>query len=202
MSGREWQFSTEKEYRGKNPTTGSAISYYLRNPAREVTLEISDITGEQTFTQVFEGDDLAAGLHSYFWRLSFGGGAQSGQRGGQAITDQMRQQLITQAQAAITAEQNAQRKQQLQTALQAFQRATGTDQQRAAMQLVQLIGGDVARAFAGGAFAGGQRAGSARGGRGGRSAGPGQYLVKLTVDGQVLTQTLVIEADNPGYLGK
>jgi hypothetical protein len=41
-----------------------------------------------------------------------------------------------------------------------------------------------------------------RGGRRAPSYGPGEYLVRLTLDGEVQTTTLVIEQDVPGYMGR
>jgi hypothetical protein len=32
--------------------------------------------------------------------------------------------------------------------------------------------------------------------------GPGEYLVRLTAGDQVLSTTLIIERDEPGYLGR
>jgi len=34
------------------------------------------------------------------------------------------------------------------------------------------------------------------------AAEPGKYLVTLTVDGKVMKTTLIIEKDNPGYMGR
>jgi len=212
LSTPEWSFSTDKEYRGKNPPTGSSITYYLKSQATEASLEISDITGERKFTQALTGDNLTPGLHSYVWRFNFGagggggrGGAGGGAAGGGAamvsfpatVTDQQRQQIITQAQTAISATEDQQRKQQIQTALTAFQNATGTGVLQAFTQLTQIIGGG-----AGGAAGGAGAFGGGRGGAGGNTAGPGEYLVKLTVDGKVLTRKLVVEADTPSYMGK
>jgi uncharacterized membrane protein YgcG len=219
LSMPEWSFSTDKEYRGKNPPTGSTITYYLKSQASEASLEISDITGERKFTQALTGDNLTPGLHSYVWRFNFGagggggrggaggaagggaagGGAAGGGAAGGAVTltDQLRQQIITQAQTAILETEDQQRKQQIQTALTAFQNATGTGVQQAMTQLQQLIGGGAGAGAGGaGAFGGG------RGGAGGNTAGAGEYLVKLTVDGKVLTRKIVIEADTPSYMGK
>ena len=37
---------------------------------------------------------------------------------------------------------------------------------------------------------------------GAETAEPGTYLVKLTVDGMEMSTMLIIEKDNPGYMGK
>jgi hypothetical protein len=64
-------FVTDKPFRGKNPTFGAAISYYLKGSAKEVTLRIRDAAGNQV--REMTGNDLRearkAGINRVYWDL-------------------------------------------------------------------------------------------------------------------------------------
>jgi len=142
-----------KLFTGRNPLTiqqrppgnspselanSAAINFFLREaPTGEVTINISEMGGEQTFESTF---DAEAGINRYFWPMRFSPAGRNGAAGGE---------------------------------------------------------GDVAGAGRGGA--GGQAARGGRGGFGrgprGTPAGPGTYLVRLTVDGETYSTTVSIRAD-------
>ena len=66
-------FVTDKPFRGKNPTFGAPISYYLKGPAKEVSLRIRDASGNQV--REITGNDLResrkAGINRVFWDLRY-----------------------------------------------------------------------------------------------------------------------------------
>ena len=64
-------FVTDKPFRGKNPTFGAPISYYLKEPAKEVSLRIRDAAG--TMVREITGNDLRdarkVGINRVYWDL-------------------------------------------------------------------------------------------------------------------------------------
>ncbi|MGQ0736039.1 MAG: VPS10 domain-containing protein [Acidobacteriota bacterium] len=66
-------FVTDKPFRGKNPTFGAAISYYLKSAAEQVTLRIRDGAGNTV--RELTGDDLRearkAGINRVHWDLRY-----------------------------------------------------------------------------------------------------------------------------------
>ncbi|MGH9175730.1 MAG: hypothetical protein ACRD1H_15300, partial [Vicinamibacterales bacterium] len=64
-------FVTDKPFRGRNPTFGAALSYYLKGPANDVSLRIRDAGG--TVVREITGNDLddarKAGINRVHWDL-------------------------------------------------------------------------------------------------------------------------------------
>jgi hypothetical protein len=88
-----------KHFRGENPEPGTAISYYLKSAAPDVTITISDVTGRVIRTLEATDDQKKPGLHRIQWNLRSGpppgargqggggrgGGGRGGGRGGPAV---------------------------------------------------------------------------------------------------------------------
>ena len=66
-------FVTDKPFRGKNPTFGAPISYYLKGAAKDVSLRIRDTAGNVVRT--LSGNDLRnqtnAGVNRVHWDLRY-----------------------------------------------------------------------------------------------------------------------------------
>ena len=66
-------FVTDKPFRGKNPTFGAPISFYLKGPAKAVALRIRDAAGNQV--REITGNDLRdarnAGINRVYWDLRY-----------------------------------------------------------------------------------------------------------------------------------
>jgi hypothetical protein len=66
-------FVTDKPFRGKNPTFGAPISYYLKAASKEVSLKIADASGN--VVRELKGDDLRdatnAGINRMHWDLRY-----------------------------------------------------------------------------------------------------------------------------------
>jgi hypothetical protein len=82
-------FVTDKPFRGKNPTPGAAISYYLKGPSEQVALRIRDAAGTQV--RELSGTELRsarnAGINRVYWDLRYqplppAAGGQGGGPGG------------------------------------------------------------------------------------------------------------------------
>ena len=161
-----------KFFRGQNPAQGSAITYWLKNPATEdVRITINDVSGREVRALVGTKN---AGLNRVQWdlRATPAGGRGRGQGGGGA------------GQATPPAEAGA----------PATQPATA---QPAAGQPQGARGGAAPAtppAQAGGGGAGGGRG---RGGFQGPPVAAGTYLVKLMIgDKEIGRKTVVVEADS------
>ena len=77
--------SIDQREPGNSPTeliNSAAIHFYLKNdPQDDVSIAISDISGEETFEETI---DATAGINRYFWPMRFSqgvGDASSGGRG-------------------------------------------------------------------------------------------------------------------------
>jgi len=148
------------------------VSYYLKStPRGEATLEISDLSGNNKYTAVLSGEP---GINRYRWDLRFDP---------PPITEQQSQQIVQEAQQRIQTAQNEQQRQQLQQALTRFQQAQTDRDRRQAMQAL-TGGGRRGGGFGGGGFGGG-----------GATAGPGIYLLKMAVNGNIYTGMLRIRQD-------
>jgi hypothetical protein len=158
-----------KNFRGRNPERGTAVSYYLKNAAADdVTITISDVTGRELRT--LEGPKTA-GLHRVHWNLSAGGGGRGRGQGGGA------QQAGAPGARGVAA-------------------GTGGQQQTAAAPPQGQRGGapQGAQPAAPQQQAQGGRGG--RGGGGGVPVAPGTYLVKVKVGDKVIGEkTVTVEAD-------
>ncbi len=66
-------FMTDKPFRGRNPTFGAPISYYLKDASTEVALRIRDAAG--TVVRELRGSDLRnatkAGINRVYWDLRY-----------------------------------------------------------------------------------------------------------------------------------
>jgi photosystem II stability/assembly factor-like uncharacterized protein len=66
-------FVTDKPFRGRNPTFGAAISYYLKEPAKNLTLRVRD-AGGSTIREITENDLRDArkeGINRVHWDLRY-----------------------------------------------------------------------------------------------------------------------------------
>ena len=127
-------------------------------------------------------EETGSGLHSYLWNFQFNQ---------PPLDDEQRSQFENRIQTAIDDEESEERKAEIQGLLDKFRQAATEAQSITFRRKLQP--------YAGG---GGRGRGGGRGGGGSNTADPGTYLVTLTVDGKVMVTTLIIEKDNPGYMGK
>jgi hypothetical protein len=188
----------QKHFRGQNPDPGTAISYWLKGNADAVRVSITDITGREVRT--IEGTKTA-GLNRVRWNMQGNPAARGAPPAG---TGQAEQAIATApamqppatnppANPPAAGRQGAGREDRPATAT-APPAGTGRG----------APGAGAAPGAAGAAPAGARSAAQGAGGGGGRGRGAfgapplpaGTYLVKVTVDGQVIgTKTVVIEAD-------
>ncbi|MGA2587400.1 MAG: hypothetical protein ABSF88_10315 [Candidatus Aminicenantales bacterium] len=172
-------------YRGENPPTGALIHYYLKDkPAGPVTIEITDITGQQKTT--FMIDNAKPGINRLIWDFRFdppAGGVQT------AIANAKRQFETIAQRSELSDEQKA----AVQAALKQIDAAGNNyrrvlEIQQTVMQSIG-IGGGAGFGGGGGGFGGG------RGGAGGAMAEPGAYAVKMTVGDKTFTGKIVVRQD-------
>ena len=160
-------------FQGENPSNDAFISYYLRSPS-QVTLEIADISGENTFSRTFSGQ---RGISKYAWNMRFDPNPEQVQQ----FVSNLRNR-ISQALPQASGDQRS-RIQQLQNDL----RGAGTDLNR-----LRTLADQIGQALGGGGRGG---RGGGGGGLNGQIAQPGTYVVKMTVNGQTHTETLTIRRD-------
>jgi photosystem II stability/assembly factor-like uncharacterized protein len=165
------QIGGQKHFRGENPEAGASISYWLKSPAKDVTITISDLSGREL--RSIEGT-TDAGVNRVNWDLrATPPGRGRGGRGGQAGAQQP---------AAATPPANPPA-----NPAAAGQPGRGRGAQPGAQAPAQPQPPQ--------ARGGGGR-GRGRGGFGPALA-PGAYLVTVTVDGKVIGEKSVsIEADS------
>ena len=159
----------QKNFRGQNPQPGTAISYWLKNPASNVKIEISDMAGREIRT--IEGAKTA-GLNRAQWDLRGNPPARGG-RGAEPATAAAAQGAGAPAAQAPNLQPPATNPPATPPA--AGQQGRGREEPPAA------------------APQGGGR------GRGGFAplASPGAYVVKITVDGKVIgTKSVYVSADS------
>jgi photosystem II stability/assembly factor-like uncharacterized protein len=157
-------------YSGENPRRDAAINYYVgTGTSGDVTIQVSDVTGDLTWMRTVPADP---GIHRVWWDMTFDPPvAQLGQfkeRVGAAMAD-------FRAQAS-----DAQRRQ-----LPGLEgRLAAADNYASVQGVVESL-----TELAAGSYR--IRGLSARG----PSANPGEYLVRMTVNGVTQKSTLVIRAD-------
>lgn len=170
-----------KNFRGQNSPAGSAITYWLKNPASNVRITISDVTGREIRTLDGTKD---AGLNRVQWNLlmtpiSRGTAPAAGAPPATEVAATAPPAANPPATPPATGRQGQGREDQ--PAAPATQAAGG----RAGEQTPQT------------------EQPQPQAGRGGRGRGafipavlPGTYLVKVTVDGKVIgTKTIVVQSD-------
>ncbi len=169
-------------FRGENPPQGGLIHYYLKaGPSSPVTLEITDPTGQRK--TVFVLDDAGPGINRIAWDFRFDPSAQQVQ----ALAGNLRGQLEAAGQRKdLTAEQRDLLQQSLKQ-LDQF----GTNY-RKVMEIQRNIG---LITNPGGGRGGGGGMGFGGFGGGSLSAGPGTYVVKLTVNGKTSVGAFIVRAD-------
>jgi photosystem II stability/assembly factor-like uncharacterized protein len=184
----------EKHFRGQNPEPGSAISYWLKNPASSVQIAITDISGNTVRT--IEGTKNA-GLNRVQWNLQRGVAAPANTgRAEQAAETAPAMQPPAQnppANPPATGQQGAGREDR------PAQTAQGTPPGgrggRGGGRGAQ--GGAAASGAPGAQRGGGGGGGRGRGGFGGAPVAPGAYLIKVTVDQKVIgVKTITVEPDS------
>ncbi len=76
----------DTEFAAPNPAYGAILDYYLREPAKEVRIDVLDGSGKTVRTMVGAQAPATAGLHRIAWdlRATASGGAAGGGRGGPA----------------------------------------------------------------------------------------------------------------------
>lgn len=171
-------------FRGENPPTGALIHYYLKDkPAGPVTIEITDVTGQNKKTYTIESSK--PGINRLVWDFRFDPAPAQTQNAINAA----KQQLSTIAQRGeLTAEQ----KTVVQEALKQIDAAGNNysrvmEIQRNLMQQLGLGGGG---GFGGGGF------GGRGGGVGGSVAEPGVYALKMTVGGKTFAAKITVRQDS------
>jgi len=172
-------------YRGENPPTGALIHYYLKDkPAGPVTIEITDVTGQNKKTFTIESGK--PGINRLAWDFRFDPAPAQIQNAINAAKQLL--QTISQR-GELTAEQ----KTAAQEALKQIDAAGNNysrvmEIQRNLMQQLGMGGGG-GMEFGGGGF----------GGRGGGAAGataePGVYAVKMTVGGKTFAGKITVRQD-------
>ncbi|MFC1555459.1 WD40/YVTN/BNR-like repeat-containing protein [candidate division KSB1 bacterium] len=160
-------------FSGINPANSAGISYFLKNNAEtDVKLEITDITSENTFSTLL---DQNAGFHKYEWNLSF------------SPTERQRNAFIVQMNTMFdnTKEEVESRgeRRQIDELKRRLENARSDDDRIAVMEefvenFEEYMPG---RRF----FRGLQ----------GPAAPAGEYLVRLTVNGETMITTLTLSND-------
>jgi photosystem II stability/assembly factor-like uncharacterized protein len=169
-------------FRGENPPTGALLHYYLKDkPAGPVTIEITDVTGQQKTT--YTVDNPKTGINRIIWDFRFDPAPNMVQGAINSIKSQL--QLLT-----TRGELNDEQRASVQEALKQID-AAGTNYRKA-----QEIQQGVMAQFGGaGGFGGGGGGGMRGGGFGANVAEPGVYAVKMTVNGKTLTGKLTVRQD-------
>jgi len=172
----QYPYQTDKEFRGPNPPNGPAISYIVSEAAGQGELRIRDLTGELIRTEQIEG---APGIRTFRWDRSFDPNAR-----------QIELFITSVGNEFDRIYDRATRSQQRQIDdLRDALSEAGTDLgllrafQFRFMSEIRDLGG------------------RARGRLAGQTAAAGTYQVILNVGGEeVMSTTLVIEEDQPGYI--
>jgi len=170
-------------FRGENPPTGALIHYYLKDkPAGPVTIEITDVTGQNKKTFTIESGK--PGINRLVWDFRFDPAPAQIQNAINAA----KQQLSTIAQRGeLTAEQKTAVQEALKQIDAAGNNYSGVMEiQRNLMQQLGLGGGG---GFGGGGF------GGRGGGVGGSVAEPGVYALKMTVGGKTFAAKITVRQD-------
>lgn len=68
-AGKSGWFGGHKGFKGQNPPAGATFTYFLKSPARELTLEVLDSEGKRVTTLKAPRE---AGIHSVTWSLRRG----------------------------------------------------------------------------------------------------------------------------------
>jgi photosystem II stability/assembly factor-like uncharacterized protein len=181
----QYPYQSDKMFRGENPPNGPFISYYLKSKPRSAELVISDISGAERRTQeITDG----VGLHTFQWERRFDPNQQRMER--YVTTTRMTlDRFLEQA----TERDQRRRIESLKSELE----DAGTDLAR--LRAFQSSFNNAIRSLGlPGGFGGRGRGGG--GSLTGSEAGAGQYLVTLVVDGKVMSTTLLLEEDRPGYI--
>jgi len=167
-------------FRGENPPTGALLHYYLKDkPAGPVTIEITDVTGQQKTTYTI--DNPKTGINRIIWDFRFDPAPNMVQGAINSIKSQL--QLLT-----TRGELNDEQRAAVQEGLKQID-AAGTNYRK-----VQEIQQGVMTQFGGGAGFGGGGGGRG-GGMGANVAEPGVYAVKMTAGGKTLTGKITIRQD-------
>jgi len=170
-------------FRGENPPTGALIHYYLKDkPAGPVTIEITDVTGQNK--KIYTIDSAKPGINRLVWDFRFDPAPAQIQNAINAA----KQQLSTIAQRGeLTAEQKTAVQEALKQIDAAGNNYSGVMEiQRNLMQQLGLGGGG---GFGGGGF------GGRGGGVGGSVAEPGVYALKMTVGGKTFAAKITVRQD-------
>lgn len=181
----QYPYQSDKMFKGENPPNGPFISYYLESKPASVELVVSDITGEQKRTvQIEEG----SGIHTFRWDRRFDPNAEQIQRY-ITLTKLTLDRLSEQATEA--------QKGQIEDLIKRLEEA-GTDLRRLRAFQSELAAA-IRRLGRPGGVSGRSRGGASLQGS---TAGVGEYLVTLIVDGKTMSTTLLLEEDKPGYIVK
>jgi len=169
-------------FKGENPPAGALIDFYCKVPPKKPgTLEISDISGRQKTT--FLLDKIEPGINRLAWDFAWDPTPAMAQ----SISSNLKTQLET---AAGRTETTPEQKTAIAAALKELEEAGGNFRriQEIRRKSMALIGRGMFGGFFGGPPPGGP-------GRGGLAANAGTYIVKLTVNDQTLTGTVIVRSD-------
>jgi photosystem II stability/assembly factor-like uncharacterized protein len=164
-------------FEAPNPPYEAMIGYYLKKAQKDpVTLEISDIQGSKSRTFNLEGDP---GIHKLAWNMQFDPSISQRKTFVRSITRRLNQQIK---------KADPEQKKQLE-GLQVELEKAGTDMKKISDFLAKaadILYPDIPAQYR-----------SQMGPRG-PAAGPGTYLVKMTVEKKTYTSTITVRWD-PDY---
>lgn len=167
-------------FEAPNPPKDAVISYYLKAaPANPVKIKISNITNTLTRTYSIQGEP---GIHKLEWNMRFDPTVK--QR--KAFTTQMKKRIEQELKKAAS-----ERRKELKKLQKELEQA-GIDVKRVSdfqNKMIEFFYGGVQRRFRG------------RVALRGEAAGPGEYLVRMIIDGKTYSQKIVIRKD-PLHTGK
>lgn len=177
----QYPYQSDKMFKGKNPERGPFVSYYINSGVGSAKIEITDLEGTNVFTADLKTE---SGLHKFKWERSFNPNERQ-IRMYKSSSNRMIDGFI----------RNASDKDK--KALESYK----TELENAGDDLTTLreVGqrmGTFLREYA-------QSTGARfrfRGGLRGNTARVGEYLVKVTIDGESTTKIMKLEKDNTSMI--
>jgi photosystem II stability/assembly factor-like uncharacterized protein len=170
-------------FKGENPQSGGVINYFLKAaPQGPATVEITD--GDQLKT-TYVLDDGRPGVNRIAWDMRWDPSASLTQSTASNAKSQIEQAL---GRTGLTADQKAVLEENLALV------AKYTTNYRKLTEIMREIA-DLVRPAGTGIFAGGGGGTGRMGGLAGLQAGPGTYVVKLTVNGKTTTGKITVRLD-------
>jgi photosystem II stability/assembly factor-like uncharacterized protein len=171
-------------FQGENPPNGGLIHYYVKDKLNgPLTIEISDVTGQNKTTYAF--DNPKPGINRLVWDLRFDPRPDMIESSITAAKQQL-QTIASRGGEAVEAQKDL-----VDSALKQMD-AAGNNYRRVIeiqRETIQALG------IGGGFMGGGGGFGGGRGGFGGGVADAGVYAVKMTANGKTTTGTITVRLD-------